>query len=381
MSSHRQALILSGGGARGAYQVGVLKALAELVPKGHYPFDIITGVSVGALNAAVLATWPDDFHAGARSLEKIWRELSCNHVFRTDDLAMARNIAGWTGAALFGWLGVKPPRSLLDNSPLRQLIDRHIDFEKLNRLGGPGGLKAIAITASSYRSGRAVTYFATNRPTPEWGRARRIGVARPIRPEHVLASSALPIVFPAVSVSGVYFGDGALRENAPLSSAIRLGADDILTIAARDGKPDPQPIPNGDPIEPTPPYPTVGDMAGHMLDILFNDNAGADIENLRRLNGLLERLPPAERTKTGLRKVDYLAVEPSEDLRPIAGAHAKDLPRSVRLMLHLIGGMNEPWVLPSYLLFEAGYVGALIDLGYRDGMKNKMALKRLAKDP
>lgn len=356
----RRALVLSGGGARGAYQVGVLKALAEQVEPGTQPFPIITGISVGALNASVLATEPEDFRAGTRKLEKIWRELHCGRVFDARSGAVRGRLAHWAGAFMFGWAGIGAPPSILDNDPLRDLLHEHVDFARLNEAVGDGALDAFAITASSYATGRAITFFNGHDRLSPWSRARRIGRREPLNPEHVMASSALPLVFPAIQIDHAYFGDGALRESAPLSPAIHMGAESIIIIGARDNEPDPEPDQEME-------YPPVGYLAGQMLDILFNDDTQADIERARRINSTLALMRPENRSASPLRPVEVTCVNPSVDLRPVAGAHIDEMPGSLKFIMRAIGAHKAPWVLPSYLLFEPGYIGALIDLGEKDG--------------
>lgn len=362
MTPKTAALVLSGGGARGAYQVGVLKAYAQSVPPGPSPFGVITGVSVGALNASVLASMADDFQAGIATLETIWRRLHCDHVYRTDSATMLARAAGWLGSSAFGWAGMRPPKSLLDNSPLWDLVAENVDFERLDVLAEGAHLKALAITASSYATGRAVTFFDGTEEIAPWRRARRVGRRVRFGPAHILASAALPLVFPAVEIGGAHFGDGALRENAPLSAAIHLGADSILTIGARDGEPD-QHI-----VGTQTPYPSVGEIAGHLMDIVFNDHADADIERLKRVNETVDRFSEEDRAKSGLRRISLTSIQPSEDIRTIAGRFVGELPRAVKILLRTVGGLKAPYVLPSYIAFEPGYIGALIDLGYRDGL-------------
>jgi NTE family protein len=357
----RDALVLSGGGARGAYQVGVLKALGDTLPEGAQPFRIVTGVSVGALNAVMIAAARGSFRERIAVLEGVWRELHCNNVFKTDGGEIRRQVRSWVGAAAFGWAGASPPPSILDNEPLHRLLDSHVDFGAVNGAIANGDLDALAITASSYESGQAVTFFAADREIEPWTRARRIGVRTVIGAEHVLASSALPLVFPAVRVSDHYYGDGALRENAPLSAAIHLGCDRILTIGARDGTPDALDAQGAA-------YPSVGILAGQALDILFNDDTDADIERLRRINHTLGLMRPDARAETNLRPIGLRNINPSEDIRGIAGRHVEELPGSVRMLMRMIGALKAPWVLPSYLMFEPGYIDALLDLGYRDGL-------------
>ena len=357
---HRKhALVLSGGGARGAYQVGVLKALAEHVPAGTNPFQVVTGLSVGAINAVVLAEGADDFPRAAAKLERLWRGLRCASIYETGWGVLGKRTAGWLGAAAFGWAGAKAPPSLLDAGPLARLLAENVDFGRVDAMAEGDALDALAITASSYASGKAVTFFSGSVPTDDWKRARRTGRRVRMGAEHVLASAALPAVFPSVSIDGEWFGDGALRQVAPLSPAIHLGCDRLFLIGARDLEVGGEAVPTG--------YPSLGLIAGQLLDIVFNDNMDADIERSARINGTLAAMAPGNRAKVALRPVAIQRVNPSLDVRRIAGRHADELPRTVKLLLGAIGAYGPPWVLPSYLTFEPGFVGALIDLGYEDG--------------
>jgi NTE family protein len=355
------ALVLSGGGARGAYQVGVLAALARTIG-GPLPFGVVTGVSVGAINAAVIAEGADDFPAAADKLQRLWRSLHCGSVFETAPHKLFGRLVRGGAGMMLRWAGIEPPRSLLDVEPLANLLRTEIDYGRIAGHIETGRLRAFAVTASSYGSGESVTYFQTHPGGCDWGRARRRGRARTIGPDHILASAALPGLFEARQIEGSWYGDGALRQTAPLSPAIHLGADRMLLIAARDGTPDAEAGAGGDPTE----YPSAGVLGGQLLDIVFNDNLDADLERLQRINGTLAAMQPERRQATGLRHLTTHMVRPSLDVRHIAGEHAGEIPRSVRTLLGMIGGMQAPYVLPSYLTFEPGYIGALIDLGERD---------------
>jgi NTE family protein len=363
----KRALVLSGGGARGAYQVGVLKALAEDVPPGTSPFHVITGLSVGAINAAVLAEGADDFPRAAAKLEAMWRSLRSSSVYRTDLPSVFRRAGAWALALTAGWAGAAPPKSLLDAEPLARLIRENVDFDRLNAMADGNALDALAITASSYTSGQAVTFFAGSVPTDGWRRARRAGRRVRMTAEHVLASAALPIVFPSVRVEGEWFGDGALREVAPLSPAIHLGCDRLFLIGLRDLK--------RDEARGAAPYPSMGLIGGQLLDIVFNDQMDADIERSARINRTLHGMTQEGRARTDLRPIGIERVNPSEDVRRLTAEHAHDLPGTVKLVLRAIGAWGEPWVLPSYLTFEPGLIGALIDLGYRDGRARMEGLR------
>lgn len=354
-------LVLSGGGARGAYQVGVLSALADAAP-GPTPFPVITGVSVGAINAAVLAEQADDFRRGTDKLEALWRSLTCSQVFRADALHLLGRLSRWGFALPLGWAGVTAPKSLLDASPLGDLLRKEVEGPRIAAMIEEGYLKAFAVTASSYATGNSVTFFQGRAGAPDWARAKRSGEAATIGVEHILASAALPGVFQAQRLGKFWYGDGALRQTAPLSPAIRLGCDRLFLIAARDGTPDTE----DDPVPEAEEYPSIGVLGGQLLDIVFNDNLDADRERLSRINATLEAMVPERRAMTRLKAIDTLMVRPSEDVRFIAGKHLDEIPPAVKFVLGAIGGMKAPYVLPSYLTFEKGYIGALIDMGRRD---------------
>ena len=356
----KHALVLSGGGARGAYQVGVLKALAEDVPAGTNPFRVVTGLSVGAINAVVLAEGADDFPRAAGKLEALWRGLHCSSIYDTGWGTLGRRTAGWLGALGFGWAGAKAPPSLLDAAPLARLLTEQVDFARVDAMAEGDALDALAITASSYQTGKAVTFFSGSVPTDDWRRARRTGRRVRMGVEHVLASAALPAVFPSVRVDDAWYGDGALRQVAPLSPAIHLGCDRLFLIGARD-------LDVGQGAEVPAGYPSLGLIGGQLLDIVFNDNMDADIERSARINRTLAAMDPDERARLTLRPIAIERINPTRDIRAITGEHADELPRTVKLLLSAVGAYGPPWVLPSYLTFEPGLIGALIDLGYADG--------------
>lgn len=367
------ALILPGGGARGAYQVGVLKAVAEILADRPTPFSIITGTSAGAINAAVIASHAERFAQGAARLEHFWGNFRCHHIYRTGWLHNLACGLHWLGAMTLGGLGVANPRSLLDNTPLKRLLERELDVDGIRSAVDSGLLKALMVTASGYTSGRAVTFFQAEESVEGWQDGKRLGRPAAIRPEHLLASAALPLLFPATRIGHEFFGDGGMRQTTPLSPPIRLGADRMLIIGTRDQRPDPEPAEDAA-------YPSLGDIGGYLLDVIFMDYLANDLERLRRINRTLEHVPAARRPQTGLRPIDTLQIQPSEDVREIAMRHRHRVPASVRTLLKGMGAWGDGGRLPSYLLFEAEFCRELIDLGYRDGLAESDRIRELLDD-
>ncbi|TVR98093.1 MAG: patatin-like phospholipase family protein [Wenzhouxiangellaceae bacterium] len=358
--SGRAALVLPGGGARGAYQVGVLKALAELLPGPASPFPIISGISAGAINAGVLASHADDFaHATAR-LEHFWGELRCARVYRSGWLHNLKSGLHWLAALTLGGLGVANPRALFDNRPLAELLEAELDVEGISRCLNDGSLDALMITASGYSTNRAVTFFQAADADPGWRGLRRIGRRARIDHRHLLASAALPLLFPAQRLDHEYYGDGGMRQTAPLKPALHRGADRLLIIGTRDEVADPEPVQAAA-------YPSLGDIGGHLLDVIFMDHITSDLERLQRVNRLLGELPPGCAGAAGLRPVRSLLIRPSQDLRQMAARHAQRIPASVRTLLRGIGAWGSGR-MAGFLLFEAEFCRELIELGYQDGI-------------
>ena len=360
-------LVLTGGGARSAYQVGVLLALAELLPRSRNPFQVIVGTSAGAVAASVLAAEAHRWRRAVAGLERVWANFRSGQVFHVDAPHMLRAGAHWVLALMSGGLVLSPPKSMLDNTPLRELLDRHVDCDGIRRSIARGHLHAFALCSTSYASGQSVAFFDGVESIRDWSRAQRVGRRCEFTLDHLMASVAIPLLFPPMSIDGEYFGDGAMRQLNPLSPAIHLGADRLLIIGVRARRAAGVTVNRLQPAMPTP-----GEIFGYMLDTLFTDQIYGDLEQLERMNDLVRNAP---QTTHGERTIETLMMAPSIDPREIAARHVGQMPGGLRALLRVIGGRDESGVqLASYLMFEAAYTRALIDLGYKDAMQARSAL-------
>lgn len=367
----RMALVLMGGGARAAYQAGVLRALAQIAhdatPRVRaLPFSIICGTSAGAINAASIACRADDFMEAVEHLAQVWENFHAGQVFRADSLGMMATGSRWLAALSLGWALRRSPRSLFDCAPLADMLRAAIDLDRLERGFHSGVLHALSVTALSYSSGKHVTFYQSAEPILPWKRSQRVARHEKLTVDHLLASSAIPFLFPAVPLQldghQEYFGDGSMRQIAPLSPPIHLGASRILVIGAAHNQYGVDS--SGEAAEG---YPSLAQIGGQALASVFLDGLSADLERLQHINSVLRHVPPAERADSGWRPIDVMVIAPSQRIEPIAARHVKQLPAAVRAILAPLGAdQTRGAAFASYLLFEAEYTSELIALGEAD---------------
>lgn len=373
----KTALVLTGGGARAAYQVGVVRAISDLIPReAPCPFPILCGTSAGAINAAALAMKARNFRQGVGQLMRVWKNFHAHHVYRSDPVGAIGNSLHWLASLGLRPFGRSAAVSLLDTEPLVRLLRNHIDFKGIGSSVEAGALDALAITASGYTSGQSVTFFQGVGGIEPWKRARRVGMAANIEIEHLLASTAIPFFFPAVKINREYFGDGSMRQIAPVSPALHLGADRMLVVAVgRRAWEAPERVnSNG--------YPSLAQIAGHTLNSIFLDSMEVDLERLQRINRTVSQIPGhiLESGGINLRRVEVLVITPSEAIESIAERHVHTLPRTIRFLFGTLGATRRTGAnLVSYLLFEKAFCRELIQLGYKDAMEHKEEILRFVR--
>ncbi|MBP0944090.1 patatin-like phospholipase family protein [Pseudomonas alliivorans] len=375
-------LILSGGGARAAYQVGVLAGIADLLPPGSpNPFPVIVGTSAGAINAVKLASGALHFRIAIHQLTEFWQSFRSHQVLRSDWPGVIRQAGRFFGRSMTG-LGRNIPVALLNSSPLRDLLTERLDLDGIDAAIEAHHLRAVAVTAFGYESGQAVTFYQGRGTIEPWLRHRRIGKPTRLTVEHLLASSAIPLLFAPIKLEDEYFGDGAVRQSAPISPALHLGANRVLVVGVSGN-------PHGLHAKKLAPRPTSGaqpsmaQISGHMLNSTFIDNLESDIELLERLNMASSLIKDEQaRSQPGLAPVEVLVISPSQPLDEIAARHRRELPPALRTFLRGPGATKTSGAsVLSYLLFESGYCSELIELGRHDAMAQGAELKRFLRLP
>jgi len=369
MANAKHGLLLTGGGARAAYQVGALKAISEFYPRNHgAPFKIITGTSAGAINSCAIACYASCFRLGVKKLEYIWKNFHAEHVFQCEFKEISSHLAHLFSDKFKSPHVDRQPISLFNNRPLQHLLERYLDMSRIDLNIHRGYLDAISVTASDYTSGDSISFFQAESHIEDWQRARRSGRRAVLNCHHLLASSAIPLVFPCSQIGQDYYGDGSVHQLSPLSPAIHLGAEKLFVIGVE------QPVVN------TPQAcrqtPSGADIAGHLLDTIFTDTLNADIERLSRINETLKITPPDLQTQLNMKNINLFRLSNDHDINAIADKYFYDLPITIRSMLRVIG-VNEHShsSITSYLMFEKNYTQELIELGYQDVLRQEQAIR------
>lgn len=365
------ALVLSGGAARGAYHAGVLRALYEISADIKRPeiFRIITGVSAGAINVGYLGAHADDLNRATQQLCELWRNLQAEDVFSTDYASVTKNALRLVRGVSLGGLSTRlrsESVALLQTDPLRQLLERTIPFKKIKDHLANNLLDAISVSATDYSTSVGVSFVQDQQNSLSWKSANRTSASTELTVEHIMASSAIPLFFPPIEVEGRYFGDGCLRNTAPLSPAVHLGAERLLVIGVRRWR---EVDLSTAPVL----QPSLGRVLSVLINAVFMDAVEVDLERMKIINQTVFDLKKAG-LPTKYRPIEAFYLHPSEGLSDIALARENDLPKVIRYLIAGLGTSEEASEILSYLLFEPGYCGALVDLGYRDTLAKSAEL-------
>lgn len=364
-SNKKAALVLTGGGARGAYQVGALQAVLDIANENGItkPFPILTGTSAGAINISYLAAHAGNMRGACRRLATMWSRIHTDSVYKSNPYAVLKNAGrlGWD-LATGSFQKRTQARSLLNTSPLTKLIEKYLVFDQIQQNIDKGNLHAIAIKAINYSSGVSHTFFQGHKDIQEWNRTHRVGVRDTIELNHIMASTAIPLLFPPVQIGSSYYGDGSVRNYTPLSAAIKMGAEKIMVIGVR--KPfdeDPEP---GNEIKPS-----FARIISVILSAILMDSIEMDYERVLRINETLKVIK--EGAQTPLVPVDINIIRPTKDISKIAVEESASLPKIIKYLVRGLGSENESASIISNILFEPTYIKKLMDMGYQDVLDRK----------
>ncbi|SFM13032.1 patatin-like phospholipase family protein [Marinobacter zhejiangensis] len=365
-------VVLTGGGARAAYQVGVLRAISDMYPDMGFPFRVIVGTSAGAINALALASGGDIFRHSVSRLELLWSELESEHVYRSNTYDILRNMTSVARRLLAGD-DHSSPLSLLNNSPLQALLEREIDFAEVRQRIREGQISAVGVNACGYSTGQNICFFDGREDLNGWTVGQRAGTRTELGLEHVMASSAIPTVFPPVQINREYFGDGVTRQMAHISPALRLGAERVMVVGVSANSMCPSQRPAEQEV------PAFAQIIAHMFNGMFLDTLDYDIDRLRLINQLVSLVPKKKMEAAGLdlKPIELLEISPSERIDEIAARYMDGMPTVLR---NLVGGAAPRSLtggsLASYLLFDRRFSAELIKLGYRDAQSHARQIER-----
>lgn len=368
--SHKTALILSGGGARGAYQAGVLKGLSEILPeKKKSPFQIISGVSAGAINSVKLASELESFSNAIERMTFLWSQMTPDQVFKTDLLSMNRLSLGLFGS------GPKGFDALLDTAPLQQLINANCDFSGIKRNIDAGNLESLIITSNNYNSGAATSFIQSSSSKLTWKESRRIAQLSEINSDHIMASAAIPMLFPAIRIGSQYYGDGCVRNNTPCSPALRMGADKLFVVGVRTQL-HAETVARADKSVADTHKPSIISILNTLLNAVLLDSVEQDVHRIQRINQLIDLTGYSGPQNQGFKKIPALCISPSQDLGEIARQHAHRLPRLIRMTISAFGSLDEASEILSYLLFDPHFCRKAIEMGYNDAMDSRSQIEQ-----
>jgi NTE family protein len=366
-------LVLTGGGARAAYQTGVVKALAELAGSGPSPFKVLTGVSAGAINSAYLLSHADDFKSAADGLWRLWTTLETERIYRSDPAAIATLGSRWLRTlGLGGLFGQKKANYLLNTGPLRELLGQELKLERIPGFIRDGILRGAAFSCTNYLTGTAISFFDGHPSIGPWVRSTRIGVRETLTLNHVMASSAIPLFFPPERMDGALYGDGCIRLTSPLSPAIHLGAERIIAVGIRYFRTNEQTLELNRVMKRE--DLSLAEIGGVLLNAVFLDSLETDLERMERINNTLSLMTEAQRKShpSALKQIPILALRPSRDLGQLAQGTLREFPALIRYLLKGVGAKEDKgWDLVSYLAFEAAYTRQLGELGFDDTLRRR----------